>query len=159
MFLVTKLVKHEILIRCLQVLSQLLRKAKQRNLVIPNVKQAGSEQGTYEGATVSSLLSWNCGCCWMPLLCWLYWQRTLYAYQGICPLYSLSKYSVMSCTTNRLLTWRCRKFYIYLLLSFWEYICKWIALFICKIWIMIVIRVFKDVRCSQMVNPLYFFGS
>ena len=37
----------------LQVLSQLLRKAKQKNLVIPNVKQAGSEQGTYEGATVS----------------------------------------------------------------------------------------------------------
>lgn len=36
----------------LQVLSQLLRKARQRNLVIPNVKQAGSEQGTYEGATV-----------------------------------------------------------------------------------------------------------
>lgn len=38
---------------CFQVLSQLLRKAKQKNLVIPNVKQAGSEQGTYEGATVS----------------------------------------------------------------------------------------------------------
>jgi hypothetical protein len=38
----------------LQVLSQLLRKAKQRDLVIPNVKQAGSEQGKYEGATVSS---------------------------------------------------------------------------------------------------------
>ena len=37
----------------LQVLSQLLRKAKQKNLVIPNVKHAGSEQGTYEGATVS----------------------------------------------------------------------------------------------------------
>lgn len=36
-----------------QVLSQLLRKAKQKGLVIPNVKQAGSEQGTYEGATVS----------------------------------------------------------------------------------------------------------
>lgn len=36
----------------LQVLSQLLRKARQRNLVLPNVKQAGSEQGTYEGATV-----------------------------------------------------------------------------------------------------------
>ncbi|KAK4345883.1 hypothetical protein RND71_036059 [Anisodus tanguticus] len=35
-----------------QVLSQLLRKARQRNLVIPNAKQAGSEQGTYEGATV-----------------------------------------------------------------------------------------------------------
>ncbi|KAL0449857.1 UNVERIFIED_CONTAM: DNA polymerase delta catalytic subunit [Sesamum latifolium] len=35
-----------------RVLSQLLRKAKQKNLVIPNVKQAGSEQGTYEGATV-----------------------------------------------------------------------------------------------------------
>ncbi|XLR27229.1 hypothetical protein S83_055129, partial [Arachis hypogaea] len=31
-----------------QVLSQLLRKAKQKNLVLPNVKQAGSEQGTYE---------------------------------------------------------------------------------------------------------------
>lgn len=37
----------------LQVLSQLLRKARQRDLVIPNVKQAGSEQGKYEGATVS----------------------------------------------------------------------------------------------------------
>lgn len=36
----------------IKVLSQLLRKAKQKNLVIPNVKQAGSEQGTYEGATV-----------------------------------------------------------------------------------------------------------
>ncbi|XP_051126650.1 DNA polymerase delta catalytic subunit [Andrographis paniculata] len=36
----------------IKVLSQLLRKAKQKNLVIPNVKQAGSEQGTFEGATV-----------------------------------------------------------------------------------------------------------
>ncbi|KAL5555418.1 hypothetical protein UlMin_037654 [Ulmus minor] len=36
----------------IKVLSQLLRKAKQKNLVIPNAKQAGSEQGTYEGATV-----------------------------------------------------------------------------------------------------------
>ncbi|GAB4835573.1 DNA polymerase delta catalytic subunit [Ancistrocladus abbreviatus] len=37
----------------IKVLSQLLRKAKQKNLVIPNVKQAGSsEQATYEGATV-----------------------------------------------------------------------------------------------------------
>ncbi|KAK8542673.1 hypothetical protein V6N13_136771 [Hibiscus sabdariffa] len=36
----------------IKVLSQLLRKSKQKNLVIPNVKQAGSEQGTYEGATV-----------------------------------------------------------------------------------------------------------
>ncbi|XP_019263187.1 PREDICTED: DNA polymerase delta catalytic subunit isoform X1 [Nicotiana attenuata] len=36
----------------IKVLSQLLRKARQRNLVLPNVKQAGSEQGTYEGATV-----------------------------------------------------------------------------------------------------------
>lgn len=36
----------------IKVLSQLLRKAKQKNLVIPNVKQAGSDQGTYEGATV-----------------------------------------------------------------------------------------------------------
>ncbi|KAL8555058.1 hypothetical protein ACS0TY_003019 [Phlomoides rotata] len=35
-----------------RVLSQLLRKAKQKNMVIPNAKQAGSEQGTYEGATV-----------------------------------------------------------------------------------------------------------
>ncbi|KAH7566099.1 hypothetical protein JRO89_XS08G0085700 [Xanthoceras sorbifolium] len=35
----------------IKVLSQLLRKAKQKDLVIPNVKQAGSEQGTYEGAT------------------------------------------------------------------------------------------------------------
>ncbi|XP_031279112.1 DNA polymerase delta catalytic subunit [Pistacia vera] len=36
----------------IKVLSQLLRKAKQKDLVIPNVKHAGSEQGTYEGATV-----------------------------------------------------------------------------------------------------------
>lgn len=36
----------------IKVLSQLLRKAKQKNLVIPNAKQAGSEQGTFEGATV-----------------------------------------------------------------------------------------------------------
>ncbi|VFQ91089.1 unnamed protein product [Cuscuta campestris] len=36
----------------IKVLSQLLRKAKQRNLVIPNAKQAGPEQGTFEGATV-----------------------------------------------------------------------------------------------------------
>ncbi|KAL8473507.1 hypothetical protein ACS0TY_030371 [Phlomoides rotata] len=36
----------------IKVLSQLLRKAKQKNMVIPNAKQAGSEQGTYEGATV-----------------------------------------------------------------------------------------------------------
>ncbi|KAI3691047.1 hypothetical protein L2E82_49261 [Cichorium intybus] len=35
----------------IKVLSQLLRKAKKKNLVLPNVKQAGSEQGTYEGAT------------------------------------------------------------------------------------------------------------
>lgn len=44
----------------LQVLSQLLRKAKQKNLVIPNSKQAGSEQGTYEGATVSLTLRQSC---------------------------------------------------------------------------------------------------
>ncbi|CAL5321177.1 unnamed protein product [Camellia sinensis] len=36
----------------IKVLSQLLRKVRQKNLVIPNVKQAGSESGTYEGATV-----------------------------------------------------------------------------------------------------------
>ncbi|CAI9753051.1 unnamed protein product [Fraxinus pennsylvanica] len=36
----------------IKVLSQLLRKAKQKNLVIPNAKHAGSEQGTFEGATV-----------------------------------------------------------------------------------------------------------
>uniref|UniRef100_A0A0A0KIW2 DNA polymerase n=1 Tax=Cucumis sativus TaxID=3659 RepID=A0A0A0KIW2_CUCSA len=36
----------------IKVLSQLLRKAKQKNLVIPNAKHAGSDQGTYEGATV-----------------------------------------------------------------------------------------------------------
>uniref|UniRef100_A0A1J3K960 DNA polymerase n=2 Tax=Noccaea caerulescens TaxID=107243 RepID=A0A1J3K960_NOCCA len=36
----------------IKVLSQLLRKAKQKNLVLPNAKQSGSEQGTYEGATV-----------------------------------------------------------------------------------------------------------
>jgi DNA polymerase delta subunit 1 len=36
----------------IKVLSQLLRKGKQKNLVLPNAKQSGSEQGTYEGATV-----------------------------------------------------------------------------------------------------------
>lgn len=36
----------------IKVLSQLLRKAKQKNLVLPNVRRGGSEQGTYEGATV-----------------------------------------------------------------------------------------------------------
>nr|O48901.1 RecName: Full=DNA polymerase delta catalytic subunit [Glycine max]AAC18443.1 DNA polymerase delta [Glycine max] len=36
----------------IKVLSQLLRRARQKNLVIPNAKQAGSEQGTFEGATV-----------------------------------------------------------------------------------------------------------
>ncbi|KAG6396243.1 hypothetical protein SASPL_142389 [Salvia splendens] len=36
----------------IKVSSQLLRKAKQKNMVIPNAKQAGTEQGTYEGATV-----------------------------------------------------------------------------------------------------------
>ncbi|KAM7523503.1 hypothetical protein LguiA_013405 [Lonicera macranthoides] len=36
----------------IKVLSQLLRKAKQKDLIIPNVKHAGSDQGTYEGATV-----------------------------------------------------------------------------------------------------------
>ncbi|KAK1378598.1 DNA polymerase delta catalytic subunit [Heracleum sosnowskyi] len=36
----------------IKVLPQLLRKAKERNLVIPNAKQAGSEHGTFEGATV-----------------------------------------------------------------------------------------------------------
>ncbi|KAJ6737291.1 DNA polymerase CATALYTIC SUBUNIT [Salix viminalis] len=35
----------------IKVLSQLLRKAKEKNLVIPNVKRAGSEE-KYEGATV-----------------------------------------------------------------------------------------------------------
>nr|WDA42964.1 DNA polymerase delta catalytic subunit [Fagopyrum tataricum] len=35
----------------IKVLSQLLRKAKQKNLIIPNVKKSGSDQ-TYEGATV-----------------------------------------------------------------------------------------------------------
>lgn len=45
----------KLIIFVLQVLSQLLRKAKQKNLVIPNSKQAGSEQGTFEGATVSFL--------------------------------------------------------------------------------------------------------
>lgn len=39
------------------MLSQLLRKAKQKNMAIPNVKQAGSEQGTYEGATVSAVFT------------------------------------------------------------------------------------------------------
>ncbi|KAK8958305.1 DNA polymerase delta catalytic subunit [Platanthera guangdongensis] len=36
----------------IKVLSQLLRKAKQRNLVIPNIKGQGSAQDTFEGATV-----------------------------------------------------------------------------------------------------------
>ncbi|CAN8251712.1 unnamed protein product [Cochlearia groenlandica] len=36
----------------IKVLSQLLRKAKQKNLVLPNAKQPGSDQGTFEGATV-----------------------------------------------------------------------------------------------------------
>ncbi|QHN96190.1 DNA polymerase delta catalytic subunit [Arachis hypogaea] len=44
--------RRRLAVYCLKVLSQLLRKAKQKNLVLPNVKQAGSEQGTYEGATV-----------------------------------------------------------------------------------------------------------
>jgi DNA polymerase elongation subunit (family B) len=35
-----------------QVLSQLLRKAKQKNLVIPNIKGQASGQDTFEGATV-----------------------------------------------------------------------------------------------------------
>ncbi|GJN06058.1 hypothetical protein PR202_ga23743 [Eleusine coracana subsp. coracana] len=35
-----------------QVLSQLLRKAKQKKLVIPNIKGQGSGQDTFEGATV-----------------------------------------------------------------------------------------------------------
>ncbi|KAL6498062.1 DNA polymerase delta catalytic subunit [Orobanche gracilis] len=39
--------------QAIKVLSQLLRKSKQKNLVLPNVKQAGSEQGSYEGATVT----------------------------------------------------------------------------------------------------------
>ncbi|KAG0494350.1 hypothetical protein HPP92_005344 [Vanilla planifolia] len=36
----------------IKVLSQLLRKAKQKNLVIPNIKGQGSSQETFEGATV-----------------------------------------------------------------------------------------------------------
>nr|CAD1836873.1 unnamed protein product [Ananas comosus var. bracteatus] len=36
----------------IKVLSQLLRKAKQKNLVLPNVKGQGSGQETFEGATV-----------------------------------------------------------------------------------------------------------
>ncbi|URD93395.1 DNA polymerase [Musa troglodytarum] len=36
----------------IKVLSQLLRKAKQKNLVIPNIKGQGSGQETFEGATV-----------------------------------------------------------------------------------------------------------
>lgn len=46
------LILNSLILPYLQVLSQLLRKAKQKNLVIPNAKQAGSEQGTFEGATV-----------------------------------------------------------------------------------------------------------
>ncbi|KAF6167135.1 hypothetical protein GIB67_029773 [Kingdonia uniflora] len=36
----------------IKVLSQLLRKAKQKNLVLPSVKRKGSGDGTFEGATV-----------------------------------------------------------------------------------------------------------
>ncbi|OVA06886.1 DNA-directed DNA polymerase [Macleaya cordata] len=36
----------------IKVLSQLLRKAKQKNLVIPSVRKQGSGEGTFEGATV-----------------------------------------------------------------------------------------------------------
>ncbi|MCL7039062.1 hypothetical protein MKW94_030269 [Papaver nudicaule] len=36
----------------IKVLSQLLRKSKQKNLVLPNVKKQGSGEGTFEGATV-----------------------------------------------------------------------------------------------------------
>ncbi|KAF9625208.1 hypothetical protein IFM89_020658 [Coptis chinensis] len=36
----------------IKVLSQLLRKAKQKNLVIPSVKKQGSGDNTFEGATV-----------------------------------------------------------------------------------------------------------
>ncbi|KAJ6819957.1 putative DNA polymerase delta catalytic subunit [Iris pallida] len=36
----------------IKVLSQLLRKARQKNLVIPNIKGQGSGQDTFEGATV-----------------------------------------------------------------------------------------------------------
>lgn len=46
-----------------QVLSQLLRKSKQRNLVLPNVKSQGAEQGEgLEGATVRafSYFAWIC---------------------------------------------------------------------------------------------------
>ncbi|RZC17605.1 DNA polymerase delta catalytic subunit [Glycine soja] len=38
----------------IKVLSQLLRKARQKNLVIPNAKQAGSEQGTFEDLLVEA---------------------------------------------------------------------------------------------------------
>nr|XP_007131627.1 hypothetical protein PHAVU_011G029100g [Phaseolus vulgaris]ESW03621.1 hypothetical protein PHAVU_011G029100g [Phaseolus vulgaris] len=34
----------------IKVLSQLLRKARQKNLIIPNVKLVGSEQGIFEGS-------------------------------------------------------------------------------------------------------------
>ncbi|KAF9615626.1 hypothetical protein IFM89_024819 [Coptis chinensis] len=37
----------------IKVLSQLLRKAKQKNLVIPSVKKQGSGDNTFEGATVT----------------------------------------------------------------------------------------------------------
>ena len=46
-----------------QVLSQLLRKSKQRNLVLPNVKSQGAGQGEgFEGATVRafSYFAWIC---------------------------------------------------------------------------------------------------
>lgn len=44
----------------LQVLSQLLRKAKQRNFVLPNAKSQGAGQGEgFEGATVSPMLTFE----------------------------------------------------------------------------------------------------
>jgi hypothetical protein len=46
-----------------QVLSQLLRKAKQRNFVLPNVKSQGAGQGEgFEGATVR--LNFTFKKCW-----------------------------------------------------------------------------------------------
>ncbi|XP_062197531.1 DNA polymerase delta catalytic subunit isoform X2 [Phragmites australis] len=44
--------RRRLAVYCLKVLSQLLRKAKQKNLVIPNIKGQGSGQDTFEGATV-----------------------------------------------------------------------------------------------------------
>ncbi|KAK9110336.1 hypothetical protein Sjap_018396 [Stephania japonica] len=44
--------RRRLAVYCLKVLSQLLRKAKQKHLLIPSVKKQGSGEATFEGATV-----------------------------------------------------------------------------------------------------------